>query len=96
MPEDQDLSGAESVVVRNQEGAREMRTSKLLLALTLILALSLTAAIWFFPPNGDFRVDNPFWNGFSTIDAKMKATTIGTLDSLPSNPSGTALLTSAL
>lgn len=69
-----------------------MKTSRLLFALALILALSLTIVIWFFPPNGDFRVDNPFWNGFSTIDAKMKATAIDSFDNLPSNPAGTALL----
>jgi hypothetical protein len=69
-----------------------MKTSKFLLALTLILILSLTIVVWFFPPNGDFRVDNPFWNGFSTVDAKMKATTIETFDSLPSDPVGTALV----
>ncbi len=69
-----------------------MKTSKLLLALTLILILSLTIVIWFFPPNGDFRVDNPFWNGYSRINTKMNATTIETLDALPSHPSGTALL----
>jgi len=69
-----------------------MKTSKLLLTLTLILALSLAIVIWFFPPNGDFKVDNPFWNGFSTIDAKIKATTINNFDDLPSNPAGTALL----
>jgi hypothetical protein len=69
-----------------------MKTSKLLFALTLILVLALTIVIWFFPPNGDFRVDNPFWNGFSTIDVKIKATTIDSFDNLPSNPAGTALL----
>ncbi len=69
-----------------------MKTSKLLFALTLILILSLTIIIWFYPPNGDFRVENPFWNGFSTIDAKMKATTIESFNTLPTNPSGTTLL----
>jgi hypothetical protein len=69
-----------------------MKTSKFLLALTLIIIISLTALIGFFPPNGDFRVDNPSWNGLSTLDSKMKATPIDSFSALPSDPNGTALL----
>jgi hypothetical protein len=69
-----------------------MKTSKFLLALTLIIVISLVTLIWFFPPNGDFRVDNPFWNGLSALDSKMKATAINSFSALPSDPNGTALL----
>lgn len=69
-----------------------MKTSKVLLALTLAIIVSILALVWFFPPNGDFRVENPFWNGLSTIESKAKLTVIDTFDNLPSNPRGTALL----
>ena len=69
-----------------------MKTSKVLLALTLVIIVSMLALVWFFPPNGDFRVENPFWNGLSTLDSKVKLTVIDTFDNLPSNPKGTALL----
>jgi hypothetical protein len=69
-----------------------VKTSKVLLALTLVIMVSMVALVWFFPPNGDFRVENPFWNGLSTVDSKAKLTVIDTFDSLPSDPKGTALL----
>ena len=69
-----------------------MKTTKVFLALTLVIIVSMVALVWFFPPNGDFRVENPFWNGLSTVDSKAKLTIIDDFDSLPSNPKGTALL----
>ena len=68
-----------------------MKTSKLLLAITLVIILSMLALIWFFPPNGDFRVENPFWNGLSTFNSQQKVTPISTFSSLPANPARTAL-----
>ena len=58
-----------------------MKTSKVLLALTLVIIVSMVALLWFFPPNGDFRVENPFWNGMSTVASKAKLTVIDTFDS---------------
>lgn len=69
-----------------------MKTAKFLLALTLLVILALTVAVWFYPPTGEFRVDNPFWNGLSTLDSKMKATAIESFSALPSDPNGTVLL----
>ena len=69
-----------------------MKTSKLLLALTLVIIISMLTLIWFFPPNGDFRVENPSWNGLSTLDSKAKLTVIDTFSNLPANPTGTALI----
>ena len=69
-----------------------MKTSKLLLALTLVIIVSMLTLIWFFPPNGDFRVENPSWNGLSTLNSKAKLTVIDTFGNLPANPKGTALL----
>jgi hypothetical protein len=69
-----------------------MKRTKALLVATLIIIFSMLTLVWFFPPNGDFRVENPFWNGLSTLDAKEKATTITAFSDLPANPKGTALL----
>ncbi len=66
-----------------------MKTSKLLLGLTLIIVVSMLTLIWFFPPNGDFRVENPSWNGLSTLNSKAKLTLVNTFDRLPANPKGT-------
>jgi hypothetical protein len=51
----------------------------------------MVAVVWFFPPNGDFRVENPFWNGLSTFDEKAKVTPINTFSDLPSDPYRTTL-----
>jgi hypothetical protein len=69
-----------------------VKTSKLLLALTLVIIVSMLTLIWFFPPNGDFRVENPSWNGLSTLNSKAKLTVIDTFSNLPANPAGTALI----
>ncbi len=69
-----------------------MKTNKLLLGLTLIIVVSMLTLIWFFPPNGDFRVENPSWNGLSTLSSKAKLTLVNTFDHLPANPKGTSLL----
>jgi hypothetical protein len=69
-----------------------VKTSKLLLALTLLIIFSMLTLIWFFPPNGDFRIENPSWNGLSTLDSKAKLIVIDTFSNLPATPSGTALL----
>ena len=69
-----------------------MKTSKLLLALTLVIIVSMLTLIWIFPPNGDFRVENPSWNGLSTLDSKAKLNVIDSFSNLPATPSGTALL----
>ncbi|MGZ4851540.1 MAG: DUF4350 domain-containing protein [Candidatus Bathyarchaeia archaeon] len=69
-----------------------MKTNKLLLGLTLIIVVSMLTLIWLFPPNGDFRVENPSWNGLSTLSSKAKLTLVNTFDHLPANPKGTSLL----
>ncbi len=46
----------------------------------------------FNPPTGDFRVDNPFWNGMTTLNTQLKPTAIDSLSNLPPNPEGTTLL----
>jgi hypothetical protein len=69
-----------------------VKTSRLLLALTLVIIVSMLTLVWFFPPNGDFRVENPSWNGLSTLSSKAKLNVMNTLHSLPTNPKETALL----
>jgi hypothetical protein len=73
-------------------GHLKMKTIKLLLALTLVIIISMLTLIWFFPPNGDFRVENPSWNGLSTLDSRTQLTVIDSFDNLPVNSKGTALL----
>ncbi len=69
-----------------------MKTSKLLLSLTLVILVSMAALIWFFPVNGDFRVDNPFWNGLSSLESDTDLSPLNSFDSLPVEPEHTALL----
>ncbi len=67
-----------------------LRKFLIIIAVTLIIALIL--AVWFFPSNDDFRVDNPFWNGLDDIQAKYDVQTINLLSNLPLSPYGTTLL----
>ena len=68
-----------------------MNTSKLLLTASLVVILCMVALIWFFPSNGDFRVENPFWNGLSTFSSQSKITSVNSFSDLPSDSSGTTL-----
>lgn len=69
-----------------------MEMPKLLPVLTLVIVLILAALVWLYPPTGDFRVDNPSWNGLSTFTTKFGASLVESLDRLPSNPKGTTLI----
>lgn len=69
-----------------------MEPRKLLPTLMLAMVLLLVALIWFYPPTGDFRAGNPFWNGLTTFSTQFKASLIESFDSLPSAPKGTALI----
>jgi hypothetical protein len=60
-----------------------MKQHKLLLILTLAVMLLLVAIIWFYPPTGDFRTANPFWNGLATFTIQFKASELTSLESLP-------------
>jgi len=65
---------------------------KLLPTLMLTTLILLAALIWFYPSTGDFRLDNPFWNGLTTFTTKFKASTIESLNNLPSTAKGTVLI----
>ena len=69
-----------------------MQPHKVLPVLVLVILLGLSAVVWFYPPTGDFRVDNPFWNGISTLRDQTQATSLSSLSNLPSTGEGTALI----
>lgn len=69
-----------------------MESRKFLPLLMLLIILGLSVTVWFYPPTGDFRVDNPFWNGLSSFCDKAKVASLDSLGDLPSAGKGTALL----
>jgi hypothetical protein len=69
-----------------------MQARKLLLLFTLFIILGFSLIIWFYPPNGDFRVDNPFWNGLQTFEKQESVSTIDNLNNLPAPATETALV----
>jgi hypothetical protein len=69
-----------------------MEMRKLIAGLIIVIMLSMTALIWFFPPTGDFGVENPFWNGLTTFNEKFNALPITDYSDLPVNPDQTALI----
>lgn len=69
-----------------------MEPRKLLPLLTLVIVLLLSAIIGFYPPTGDFRVDNPFWNGLQTLGNQANVTSLNSLNDLPTTAKGTSLI----
>jgi hypothetical protein len=68
------------------------RTGKILAAAVIVLALSVVALVWFFPSTGDFRADNPFWNGLSDFSTSTNATVLTSTSSIPINSTGCVLV----
>jgi hypothetical protein len=48
----------------------------------LTTLLLLAGLIWVYPSTGDFRVDNPFWNGLTIFTMKFEASKIDSLNNL--------------
>lgn len=69
-----------------------MKQNKLLLTLIAVILFSMVVLVWFFPTNGDFRTENPFWNGLATFNSHFNVTSIDSLDRLPLDTERTALL----
>ena len=69
-----------------------MEPRKVVPALLLMIVLVSCAIIWFYPPTGDFRVDNPAWNGYSELNKGINAASLASLSDLPSTGDGTALI----
>ena len=60
--------------------------------LTIALVIIMAIAIWFFPPDDDFRTGNPFWNGTKEISANYPISPLESLSHLPSLPLGSTLI----
>lgn len=69
-----------------------MEAHKLLLSILLAVTVALMVLVWFHPSTGDFRADNPFWNGLEAFTNKFQVHLVDSFDELPPNPSGTALI----
>jgi hypothetical protein len=65
---------------------------RFLLIVATVLVLVLIVAVWFFPSNDDFRVENPFWNGTRNISAGYPALPVESLSDLPDSPQGATLI----
>ncbi len=69
-----------------------MESRKVLPALMLFIILLLSAIVWFYPPTEDFRVNNPFWNGLSSLNAQANVVPLNSLGDLQSADKRTTLL----
>ncbi|MCW3999772.1 MAG: DUF4350 domain-containing protein [Candidatus Bathyarchaeota archaeon] len=69
-----------------------MLPSKLLMLSTLLILLLASAIVWFYPPTGDFRLENPFWNGLQKYTQQAQATPLTSLTNLPADQKETALI----
>jgi hypothetical protein len=69
-----------------------MQAHKLLLLFTLLIILAFALIVWFYPPTGDFRVDNPFWNGLQTFGKQENVIPIDNLSNLPVTAKETTLV----
>jgi len=69
-----------------------MELRKLLPLLSFIILLLLVGLVWFFPSTGDFRADNPFWNGVSEFSDEFDIVAVDSYDNLPVDPIGTAFV----
>ena len=52
----------------------------------------LAAVIWAYPTPGDYRADNPWWNGYSKLIKALNATPIHSLSEVEEPPEATALI----
>lgn len=69
-----------------------MALRRFLSMLTAGLSILVVVAIWFFPSDDDFRVENPFWNGASHLKDHYPALPLRSLSDLPLSPFGTTLI----
>ncbi len=68
----------------------ELRRFLVILSITLVILLII--AVWFFPSDEDFRVENSFWNGTSDISASYPILPVQSLSDLPPSPQGSTLI----
>lgn len=69
-----------------------MKALKTLSLLMLASVVSFSVVIWFYPPTGNFTVNNPFWNGLSEYSKQAKIVPLSSYSNLPSPPKGTTLI----
>ncbi len=69
-----------------------MKLHRFLTIFTIALVIILVAVVWFFPPNGDFRAGNPFWNGIKDVSSVIPALPLESLSDLPIPPDGSTLI----
>ena len=69
-----------------------MELRRFLVILTIALVIILILAVWFFPVDEDFRVENPFWNGTRDINDTYPALPLSSLSTLPPSPQGATLI----
>jgi hypothetical protein len=69
-----------------------VESRKVIPGLLLLIVLVSCAIIWFYPPTGDCRVDNPAWNGYSELSKDTNALTLASISDLPSTGDGTAVI----
>ncbi len=55
------------------------------------MLILLGIVIWFFPPNDNFRINNPFWNGAENINSQV-IQGLNSLSDLPDESQGTTLI----
>ena len=69
-----------------------MELRRFLAILTISLVIIMAVVVWFFPPDEDFRVENPFWNGTKDISSSIPVSPLASLSGLPSSPQGATLI----
>jgi hypothetical protein len=70
-----------------------MELHKFLMIIAGTMVIVFILAVWFFPANDDFRIDNRFWNGISDFSAAYPIQPLDSLNSLPVSPDGATLIT---
>lgn len=69
-----------------------MELRKFLVIFTITIVIILTAVVWFFPLDDDFRTENPFWNGTKDISSSYQVSPLESLSDLPPSPKGSTLI----
>ena len=64
-----------------------MGLRRFIIVTTASLLGMLTLAVWFYPSNDDFRIENPFWNGYEALAENFPVRPLSSLANLPS-PAG--------
>ena len=69
-----------------------MSLKKFLVILAAGTILLVVLVAWFLPLDEDFRVENPFWNGFKNLSTSYPVQSLESFADLPVSPRGTTLI----